>query len=858
MKKLQFLIANLALLTGICAEPLIGPELQNRLLSKTGSVITVIAKFKSQAPISSSLTGKTPNQVLKQKRIIASIAQQPLLNLIAAERKKSSRIAKIESLWINNSMVISADQSFIESILKRDDLERVDLDVEIKLFDPIVKSVEKGIDTADFTYGLKKIQAARVWNELGINGEGITVGVLDTGIDTQHETLVGRTVATKDFVSEYQDNTPNDGHGHGTHCSGTIGGTNSGGKHIGVAPGVKFIVGKIFGDNGSTSTAAIMNGMQWITDPDGNPETNDFPRVISNSWGGPLNDRWQEIINTWRSIGIIPVFAAGNSGPSEGTVGAPGAYEEVISIGATDAQDEIAYFSSRGPVSYNGKTYIKPDVSAPGVDVYSAKPGGGFQNMSGTSMATPHVAGVAALMLQADPQISAERIQEILEETALELGDEGKDASYGSGRVNAFDAVNLVLSGGKAAIAVDAGDQIASIRVMPGNKVYKLENGSKTISLPAGNYQFVASAFGYFSQTLDVEIKAKETSALNLVLELAPSFNVKFTTRNEEETILNSKITFLGVPVEGGQTNGGDLEVVIPGGEYTVQVKTMGYQTTQINFSISKDTHLFFAIEKLPEFLIVDHGKEGNALAKYYTDALQTLGKQYNLVTKIIPEGINGYQTIIWYTGRSSAGYRIANSLEQEMLMNFVASGGRLIMTGQDIGYALKNTSFYENFLGARFLTDTSDIKTVSKNGLSFELDGEDSANNQKWPDTIGVYANDDSVNVLYSYQGKGPAIISNTHENGKTIYMAFGFEGISGSSIRLEVLKDLLKTLEATPGELLERIQWAYNTDPEAYEVLIKNFSLSDGNREEVIAYLDKARNKSAFRPILQMLLTR
>ena len=855
MKKLMTGLLTLAVSSQLAAKPIVDPALQAQFTSKMDTDLTVIAKFKAQGPLNKRLAGKSPAEILKQKRIIASISQQSLQTQLSNLQKTGSGVKRIQSLWINNSMIITAKKSFIESLVERDDLERLDLDAEIKLFDPVVRSAEKGINSNDFTYGLKKVQAAKVWNELGINGTGITVGVLDTGIDTEHETLVGRTLATKDFVTSYDDNTPNDGHGHGTHCSGTIGGTNAGGKHIGVAPGVKFVVGKIFGDSGSTSVSSIMNGMQWITDPDDNAETNDFPRVVSNSWGGPLNNRWEDIINTWRAIGIIPVFAAGNSGPSANTVGAPGAYKQVISIGATDSQDVVARFSSRGPVNYNGETYIKPDVSAPGVDVYSAKPGGGYQNMSGTSMATPHVAGVIALMLQADPQIDAERVHEILEETALELGEPGKDGSYGSGRVNAFDAVSLVLTGGKASVSVDSGDQVATIKVMPGNKTYQTHNGQAMISLPAGTYQFTVGAFGYFSQTMEVQITAKETVSLNTTLEQAPNYTVSFETRDGSGLSQNSKISFVDVPITGGQTNGGILEVTAPGGDYTVNVKTLGFQATQVSFSVNANTHVYVSLLPLPEYLIVDHDS-GKTYENFYTAALDAAGMKYDLKEEIPADEIAGYENVIWFTGMNSGAAKIATEEEQAMLTDYVNNGGRLIISGQDVGYALKNTSFYKEVLGANFEEDKSEVKTVSKEGLSFELDGGDSANNQKWPDVISVDSNAASAKVMYSYSGQGPAIMSNVYGSGKVVYMAFGFEGINGESNRNAVMADMLAEAGASLSERLDRMEWAYRANPHAYQAMVSNFQITDENRQMIETYLEGADNKAAFRPILKSLM--
>lgn len=838
------------------AKPIVDPALQEQFLAKTESVITVIAKFKAQGPMSKRLTDKSPSEILRQKRIIASISQRSLRNQIDILSKKSTNIKRVQSLWINNSLIITATAGYIQSLSQRDDLERLDLDTELKLFDPIPSAVEKSMDSDDFTYGLKKVQAMRVWNELGLNGTGITVGVLDSGVDSNHESLSGRVLKTRDFVTSYEDDAPNDGHGHGTHCSGTIGGSNAGGKHIGVAPGVNFIVGKIFSDSGSTTTASIMNGMQWITDPDNNPDTDDFPRVISNSWGGRLGDRYQEIINTWRAIGIIPVFAAGNSGPRPGTVGAPGGYKEVLSIGATDSEDVIARFSSRGPVEYNGETYIKPDVTAPGVNVYSAKPGGGYQNMSGTSMATPHVAGVVALMLQADPSIEVEKVREILRDTSLDLGKPGMDPSYGSGRVNAFDAVQLVLTGGNASLHVNTGNQTATIKVSPINKTYTTdENGNALIFLPAGNYQFTVQAFGYFTQTVDVEIKTQETANVDISLQQAPTFTISFETVDSDGVHQNSRISFLDVPIEGGNTGNGVLQIEAPGGDYTVQAKTIGFETSRIEISISSDTHIQLALQNVPEYLVIDRASDEDSISNYYTDALDVLGKEYTLTNEIIPDMIAGYEKILFYTGRNANTAKIATPEEQESLLEYVKNGGGLLMSGQDIGWALKSGDLYKKALGAVYIGDKSPVKTVTNDTLTFELDGGDSANNQKWPDIIAVNEEFEDVEILYSYQNRGPSILAHKFGSGRTAYMAFGFEGINGVSNRNTVIAELDVVISPTISDKLNQMERFYHTDAHAYKVMTRNFKITDENQAEIESYLETKPHKAPFRPLIQTL---
>jgi subtilisin family serine protease len=263
---------------------------------------------------------------------------------------------------------MTADKDFIQTLTQRDDISHLIPSETIKLDLPIV-SDDQSAEASKLTYGLKTVRAGEVWEKFGIRGAGVKVGILDTGY-AAHPDLDGRVIMARDFISDYPENSPNDGQGHGTHCLGTIGGTDKSGTHIGVAPEVEFIVGKIFNDSGSTTTDAIMEAMQWIADPDGNPDTNDAPTVVSNSWGGGAGSmekekpRW-DIVTSWRELGIVPVFAAGNSGPGAATMSVPGGYPHSFAVGATDENDKIARFSSRGPISWEGVSYIKPDISAP-------------------------------------------------------------------------------------------------------------------------------------------------------------------------------------------------------------------------------------------------------------------------------------------------------------------------------------------------------------------------------------------------------------------------------------------------------------------------------------------------------------
>jgi len=318
------------------------------------------------------------------------------------------------------------------------------------------------------------IKAPAVWSS-GITGTGIVVANIDTGVRYTHVSLQSSYRGTKTGSHDYNwyDKTrsstfyPSDGHGHGTHAMGIAVGSAEIG--IGVAYGATWIAAKGCGTS-SCSSADLLGSGEFLVCPtrlDGrDPDCTKAPHVINNSWGGGQGDDWYRgIIETWRAAGIIPVFAAGNSGPNCTTNGSPGDNDNVISVGATDSSDRLSIFSSRGPsVPGDGIANQKPDLTAPGVDIRSAWHTGDndYRIISATSMATPHVTGTVALMLQVNPRLTYTQVYDILttqsERSTLGVpiggtttcGDKPYNVfpnyHYGYGRINTQKAVEASLA----------------------------------------------------------------------------------------------------------------------------------------------------------------------------------------------------------------------------------------------------------------------------------------------------------------------------------------------------------------------------------------------------------------------------
>lgn len=284
------------------------------------------------------------------------------------------------------------------------------------------------------SWGVDHIEADLTWPEAtgaGVTGAGIDVAVIDTGIDAGHPDLAGSVVAGRSFLnngSEYDSYA--DDNGHGTHVAGTIGARANDAGVIGVAPQVSFFVAKVLDSSGSGYYSDIIAGINWATQKGVD--------VINMSLGGTADvQAMEDAVNAAYAANILVVAAAGNEGGSlrRDTVIYPAKYDSVVAVAATDSADVRASFSSTGPAV---------EIAAPGVGIMSTIPGGGYASWSGTSMATPHVAGTAALLKAANPTATAPEIRTLLQQMADDLGSAGRDVLYGFGLVDAHIGTGTV------------------------------------------------------------------------------------------------------------------------------------------------------------------------------------------------------------------------------------------------------------------------------------------------------------------------------------------------------------------------------------------------------------------------------
>ncbi len=322
------------------------------------------------------------------------------------------------------------------------------------------KSTPKPVwDNRGHTWGVARTGALACWGAYDARGQGVKVAVLDTGCDPAHPDLRGRLAGYAEFdedgrVAKKGVSLARDTDSHGTHCCGTVAGGNAGGRWIGMAPKAQLLAGTVL-PFGSGTEAQILGGMQWALDQGAD--------IISLSLGGlrlspEVLDNYTQMIITANLAGVPVVVAVGNEGSQ--TSGAPGNDYFAFTVGATDVDDVAAGFSGgRTQIMQKSRyidvrdlplVYSKPDVSGPGVDVLSAVPGGEWDVMSGTSMATPHVAGAMAVLLSALPGLrslaGADRVnvlQQLLISSVKELGESGQNHRYGFGRIDVLRAVGF-------------------------------------------------------------------------------------------------------------------------------------------------------------------------------------------------------------------------------------------------------------------------------------------------------------------------------------------------------------------------------------------------------------------------------
>lgn len=389
-----------------------------------------------------------------------------VLNRLEAEGK----VREIRGFWISNMIAFEGNGEAIEKIASVDGIEKVIFDFPVELIKPVKVDTEPPLITTR-SQGLDVINAPAVW-AMGYTGAGRLVSNIDTGVDGSHPAFSARWRGNSEpddecwFDPVYGYSFPTDHGQHGTHTMGTIcGRSHTTPDTVGVAINAQWIAAGSVDYGGTTSD--IIASFQWIADPDDNPgTTDDVPDCVGNSWGySPFfhgvphcDDTFWSVMEGCENAGVAVIFSAGNEGSyGSNSLRTPAdraeSYFDAFAVGAIDGHTPgypIASFSSLGPcdcASY--PMNIKPECVAPGVEVRSSVPGGGYQSSgwSGTSMASPHITGSVAILREVNPNLDVDTIKDILLQSCVDLGPGGEDNTYGWGYLDLYQAV-LLASGG--------------------------------------------------------------------------------------------------------------------------------------------------------------------------------------------------------------------------------------------------------------------------------------------------------------------------------------------------------------------------------------------------------------------------
>jgi serine protease AprX len=738
--------------------------------------------------------------VIHELKRLATESQKEILEFLY-EQDNAGEVKDLQSLWISNMISGKMKKGTIEiaavmSGIKMIEKERYDRIVDVQKNEGDIPRI------ASIQWNITKIDAPCAWSQ-GFTGQGIIVGDIDTGVNYNHWDLADHVwrnddeffgspgidddgngyiddIFGYDFINN--DGNPMDDNGHGTHTAGTVAGDGTAGDSVGVAPDAQIMSIKVCTVFGSCPSSAQLAGVQYALD-------NGASVVTLSIGGGPgsVSSSARFAYNNALLAGMIATIAAGNSGSGTNTVTSPGStpppwlhpdqtliggVSGVITVGATNISDGIAGFSGRGPVTWQNASpwfdypwpsdmgLLDPDVSAPGVNVTSLRynnNSGYVGGWNGTSMATPHVAGLIALMLSKNPMLTPAELDSIIETTSVDLGTPGKDNAYGAGRIDACGAINAVPA--------------------PANPYLRMIAYAASDTLGNG----------------DGRPDPSETIVVTVTLENHPVFldatNVQavLTSPDTTLTMVDSTASLPDIPAGNTGDNNGDPFT------FTVNPGIIPHWATLV-VSFSADPNGFSGSDSFtirvgrPDILVVDDDDDA-LLEVFYTDPLDNLQVNYDLwnVTTLGNPGteIDLYSCVIWLTGNDAT--TTLTPQDETDLANFLDGGGNLFISGQNIGEDIGANPFYSNYLKASFLMGNADDNVLSgvtgdeiTDGMNVVIQGGNGAGNANSEDKISPLPGADSIITYTNAFGAGAL----KYDSGtfRVVYFAFPFEAIHGA----------------------------------------------------------------------------
>ncbi|MFD2082197.1 carboxypeptidase regulatory-like domain-containing protein [Actinopolymorpha cephalotaxi] len=582
--------------------------MQDRLKSKGSADVWVV--FGQRADLDGAARIKDWNA--RGAAVVRALKATANRSQAHARATLRSAHADYTAFWATNRiMVRGATPELTRKLAALPEVRRIAGTRAFKVPAPAKKRPARGrISTSE--WNIAAIHADRVWRDFGDRGEGITVASIDSGVQYDHPALVNQyrgNLGNGRFDHNYNwydpsnicgtPSAPCDNVGHGTHVMGTMVGDDGAGNQIGVAPGATWITAKGCESDYCSDFALIASG-QWMlapTDLDGqDPRPELRPNVVNNSWstdnGPEIDPGYDEVLQAWTASGIFSTFANGNAGPECDTTGSPADSPYAYGVGSFNQAGAISVFSSRGPAG----DAIRPNLAAPGEGIRSSYPTNSYENLSGTSMAAPHVAGTAALVLSAAPALVGDvaATRAVLNESATDVDDEscggtpGNNNVWGEGKVDALAAVTAAPRGDTGVLrgtVTSAGDgtPIAGATIQVEGPLSRTvttdQDGNYQLTLSVGDYTVSAHAFGYVGRSAPVTVSRNETTTRNFALiEGSPHSLSGTVTDDRGRPVTGALVAVDGTPLPAVTTDarGRFAFDAVPADSYTVTVSPNG------------------------------------------------------------------------------------------------------------------------------------------------------------------------------------------------------------------------------------------------------------------------------------------
>lgn len=812
---------------------------------------------------------KRRQQVVTALQQTAAVAQAPLLDTLSA-MQQSGAVSHVRPFWIINAIAVTGSPAALEALAADPAVAAVTLDAQRPYFDPpddgsitletaLVTAVPP--TTTIKSWGIDQINAPAVWHGLGIDGSGVTVAIMDTGVDWTHPDLManyrgnlggGVIEHTGNWYTPLTDTltAPVDFVGHGTHVAGTAVGQNG----VGVAPGANWIAVGLSDGSGLIFDSNAHAGFEWLLAPGGDPAR--APDIVNGSWG---TAGWRDIffddVAALHAAGIVTIFAAGNSGPTAGSIGAPASYPGTIAVAASDEINQLAWFSSRGPSPL--AVDVRPQISAPGTTILSTIPNAGYGLSNGTSMAAPHVSGAAALLLQANPTLNSPQLLQAMTDTAVPINPAHPNNDSGYGRLDAYAAVApFVNAGTLRGMVRGSGIPLPNVTVTLTTSSGAVltfttdSSGRYEAQLQPGSYTAAAAPFGHLPAAVaGITVNANATVVQDLHVTPLPTGIIRGRVYDDQgQPLSGAAIAAAGTPLQTISDANGRYTLRLPENQFKLQVTANGFRLGHaiVLPQAGATQTVDFTLTAAPAILLVDAGQwHYDSQISYYAETLQALNYAYTeweirhpFDDKPDVETLSAYDVVVWSDPTYAPGYLGLG----RVISDYLGTGGDLLISGQNLGL-IDGGSFFPApwwtvSLNARYVGKTAVTGPITGAvdtpfaDVALTLNGGSSAANQQQADVSQPRSSGLSVPALTYEDETAAGLLGGYCQPYHIAYFGFGLEGVSDAADRAALVNRAFTYFEqprqsvGVRWEEADLIDFALPGTELVYTVTVRNMS--------------------------------